>query len=391
MRISIYNGAGQVDYMFGLVSGLAQYKEDQIKVLDVDEAKNLFDEYPNIKFIHVFDYLPKGSSLYKRGYNVIRFYLKQLWHLIKSPAGIVHFQWLDRKKFIDRVLFPTLARLRGNKVVFTVHNVNAGRRDNKNTWFNRITLNYLYRISNHLIVHTPASKAELISEFNIRESKISIIKHGINNRVSKKGINTAEARKQFGIEADEMVVLFFGNIDYYKGLDILIKSLDFTDENIHAKLKLLIAGNSKNENYTREILSEISNSSLKDKVISRIAYIPDDEIEAYFMAADCVVLPYRNIYQSGVVFMAYSFGLPILVTDIGNFRNDMIEEKTGLLIGEATPEKVAGVISGFLNSDMYKNMPQTRDAILKWAYENYSWESIGRETHKLYEQLINKH
>ena len=137
MKISIFNGAGQVDYMFGLVSGLSQFKEDQITVLDADITSDLFLQFPNVRYVPVFRFLPRNSSILAKILNIARFYFKQIWFLLTSSPGIVHFQWLDRYKFIDRIILPTIARIMGNKVVLTVHNINAGSRDNKDSRINR--------------------------------------------------------------------------------------------------------------------------------------------------------------------------------------------------------------------------------------------------------------
>ena len=387
MNISILNGTGQVDYLFGLVSGLACNPSDQIDVLDVELKQDLFGQFQNVNFFPVFKPQRKSDLIFFKIKNLIRYYFKQFWYLLSHKKRIVHFQWLDRHKIIDRILLPLLARICGHKVVLTVHNINAGKRDNHDTWLNKFTLKTLYKLTHRLIVHTPQSKQELMHEFNIPASKIAVIKHGMNNRVSQRGITSEEARQHFGIKKDEKVLLFFGNIDYYKGLDILIDSLFFLPQNVSEKVKVLIAGNSKSTEYTKEALKKAEGSPLHNKILAHIKHIPDSEVEYYFKAADCIVLPYRMIYQSGVIFMAYTFGLPLIVTDVGNFKNDVIEGKTGHLVEPENPKKLAEAISGYFDSDLYKNLENTRADIQDWAWKNYSWETIGAETRALYESI----
>ncbi len=388
MKITIFNGAGQVDYLYGLVSGLSQRLEDSIDVLDIDVTKDIFTPFINVKYFQVFNKIPYNSPFVAKAKNIIRFYSIQLWYIISHKPRVVHFQWLDRFIIIDRIFMPGLARLRGHKVVLTVHNINAGKRDNRDHWFNRLSLRILYKIAHRLIVHTSQSKIELLQEFPISESKVTIIRHGMNNRVSRKDITTTQSRTDLNIGSAEKVVLFFGNIDYYKGVDLLIESLDFLPKEFRNDFRLLIAGNSKSAGYTNSILEMIEKSNLKTKILSRISHIPDDEVEQYFMAADCIVLPYRSIYQSGVIFMAYTFGLPIIVSDIGNFRNDMIDGKTGFLLPSNTPEELSKAIISYFNSGLYQKLPETREIIMKWALENYSWDAIGVETRRLYESLL---
>jgi len=387
MKITIFNGAGQVDYLYGLVSGLSQRLEDSIDVLDIDLTKDLFTPFINVKYFQVFNKIPYNSPFTAKAKNIIRFYSLQLWYIFSHKPRVIHFQWLDRFIMIDRIFLPGIARLCGHKVVLTVHNINAGKRDNRDHWFNRLSLRILYKIANRLIVHTSQSKDELLKEFPISESKVTVIRHGMNNRVSRKYLTTTQSRSALNIGSVEKVVLFFGNIDYYKGLDLLIESLNFLPKEFANNFRLLIAGNSKIAEYTNSILEMIEKSNLKAKISSRISHIPDDEVEQYFMAADCIILPYRRIYQSGVIFMAYTFGLPIIVSDIGNFRNDMIHGETGFIFPDNTPEEISKAMINYFNSGLYQKLPETREQIKQWAMENYSWDAIGAETRRLYESL----
>ncbi len=390
MKVSIFNGAGQADYLYGLVSGLVKTPINTIHVLDIDKTTDLFSTYDKVTFHTVYRYQPKGSSLWKKARNLLRFYYLQARHLLFSKAGVVHFQWLDRYFFADRVLLPLVALLGGHKAVLTVHNVNAGKRDNRDNWFNRFTLHSAYRLCHHLIVHTPRSKSELINDFNIPPQKISIIKHGMNNKVMQKGISTSQARENLSIPLEKKVVLFFGNIDYYKGLDLLLKSIEFTDPELRRDLIVLIAGNYKSVPYIRQVFDYLDQSPYREQIINHIRFIPDDQIESYFMAADCIVLPYRDIYQSGVLFMAYNFGLPVLATKVGNFENDILTDKTGFLIDEISPESIASGINKYFSSDLYYNLDSGRNFIKNWSNSVFSWSAIGMETHDLYLKLFTQ-
>lgn len=387
MDVSIFNGAGQADYLFGLVSGLVKTPIKRIDVLDINLSQPLFNDFEKVKFHVVYSYQKKNSSYFKKAVNLLKFYFLQSAHLLFTKSRIVHFQWLDRYYVTDRILLPLLARLKGHKLVFTVHNVNAGKRDNKDSYYNRFTLHMVYNLSNHLIVHTPASKEELISEFNVKPERISIIKHGMNNKVAVKGLNQLEARKELSIREDKKVVLFFGNIDYYKGLDILVDSLNYLNENLKKEIILLIAGNFKSVEYITGIKDTIEKSSMNHEIIAHIKFINDEDIERYFMASDCIVLPYRDIYQSGVLFMAYNFGLPCLATRVGNFENDIPDGKAGYLINEIESASVAKTIEKYFDSELYKDLNRTRNSIRNWSNNQFSWESIGKDTYNLYQKL----
>ena len=89
-------------------------------------------------------------------------------------------------------------------------------------WLNRISLNIQYRLSDHIFVHTEGMKSEMAPEFGIPESKISVIPFGINNTVPNTRLSHVQAKRQLGISKDDKVLLFFGNIAPYKGLEYLV-------------------------------------------------------------------------------------------------------------------------------------------------------------------------
>src|SRR5207248_4189210 len=115
-------------------------------------------------------------------------------------------------------------KLLGKRIVLPVHNVNAGKRDSNDSWLNRLSLKVQYNLSDHLFVHTDGMKREMISEFHIPESKVSVIPFGINNTVPNTGLSSAEAKRRLGVNRSDKTMLFFGNIAPYKGLEYLISA-----------------------------------------------------------------------------------------------------------------------------------------------------------------------
>ncbi len=87
---------------------------------------------------------------------------------------------------------------------------------------------------------------------------------------------------------------------------------------------------------------------------------PDDETEVYFKAADALVLPYTDIYQSGVLSLGYSFGLPTIATEVGSFREEIIEGETGLICRPADPADLAQAIERYFSSSMYADLTACR-------------------------------
>ena len=116
-----------------------------------------------------------------------------------------------------------------------------------------------------------------------------------------------------------------------------------------SRYRLLIAGRVKEaENYWKGIEETISSLNLSSSVLARIEYVPDEETEIYFKAADALVLPYTYIFQSGVLFLGYNFGLPVLAADVGSLKEDIVEGETGFVF---RPQDLTRVIKRFFQSD----------------------------------------
>ncbi len=105
------------------------------------------------------------------------------------------------------------------------------------------------------------------------------------------------------------------------------------------------------------------------RVLLRADFIPDDETEVYFKAADVLVLPYRHIYQSGVLFLGHSFGLPVLAADVGSLKDDIVEGKTGFVFRPEDPVDLAKTIERYFASDLYAELerPAAGDTGLRYG------------------------
>ncbi len=98
--------------------------------------------------------------------------------------------------------------------------------------------------------------------------------------------------------------------------------------------------------------------------------------------------PYLHVFQSGVLFLAYRFGLPVIATDVGSVREDIVEGKTGYLCEPGNSKGLAEKIDLFFDSDLYRNLESRRDEIKRFAQQRYSWETIGLETYEAYKKVL---
>ena len=156
--------------------------------------------------------------------------------------------------------------------------------------------------------------------------------------------------------------------------------------------KLIIAGRIKVgcQAYWADIQRIIEEHKLEDNIIKRIEYIPEEEAEIYFKAADVLILPYKNIFQSGLIYTSYHFGLPVVAADVGSLKGDVVEGKTGFICRPESPEDLAEKIILYFQSSLFKDLEVTRQNIVKYANENHSWGITGDKTYSLYNSLLRQ-
>jgi glycosyltransferase involved in cell wall biosynthesis len=280
-------------------------------------------------------------------------------------------------------------RLLGKKIVFTAHNVNAGRRDLNDSWLNRLSLKIQYELCGHILVHTYPMKRELVADFSIPEEKLSVIPFGINNTVPNTSLSSAEAKRQLGVDSTDKTLLFFGNIAPYKGLEYLVAAFAELLKKDRA-YRLLIVGSPKgSREYWNQIRQTMARSGVDDRVISKIEYVPDEATELYFKAADVSVLPYTHVFQSGVLFLGYSFGLPAIAADVGNLKEEIVEGWTGFVFNRQDPFDLASKIDKYFKSELFHNLETRRLEIKAYANERYSWDKVAAITTTVYLNLIS--
>jgi glycosyltransferase involved in cell wall biosynthesis len=326
------------------------------------------------------------AGLWQKMTRILAYYFRLIRYAAVAEPKVFHIMWNNKFEFFDRTLLMLYYKLLGKKIVFTAHNVNAGKRDGYDSFLNRLTLKIQYRLCDHIFVHTTKMKDELLVDFGVHEERTSIIPHGVNYTVPNTPLTGAAARRQLGLGEGEKVILFFGYIAPYKGLEFLAAAFDAIargDKNY----RLIIAGEPKtpkDKDYWNNINAAIDRSGSAGQVIRKIGYIPDAETELYFKAADVLVLPYVHIFQSGVLFLSYSFGLPVIAADVGAMREEIIAGKTGDVFPAENAPELARTLREFFAGDLYRALGRRRQEIRNYADEKYSWKKIAALTTAVY-------
>lgn len=153
-------------------------------------------------------------------------------------------------------------------------------------------------------------------------------------------------KKEIGFNEDSLVLLFFGYVRKYKGLDILIEAFPkILSANPNARL--LIVG----EFYDNpsEYLELIKKLKIEDKVKVINQFVPNEDVGKYYQCSDIVILPYRSATQSGILNVAYGFYKPVVVTDVGGLAEFVDESKTGFVVQPDSPDAIAEGVQKFLS------------------------------------------
>ncbi len=188
------------------------------------------------------------------------------------------------------------------------------------------------------------------------DKKALLVPHPLYDNFGEK-ISKEMARNELGIGNEELVVLFFGFIRKYKGLDILLDAFKLIKErtqipNSEFQIpKLMIAGEFYEDRKTYD--DQVEALGIKDNLILHTGFIPDNEVKNYMCAADVVIQPYRNATQSGVTPLAYHFEVPMIVTNVGGLPAMVPDNKVGLVAEPTAASLAAKILEYFEKGENY--------------------------------------
>ncbi|NUO79389.1 glycosyltransferase [candidate division KSB1 bacterium] len=193
-------------------------------------------------------------------------------------------------------------------------------------------------------------------------------------------ISSAEARAKLGLPRDKRIVLFFGFIRDYKGLDTLIRAAAHLSE----EYCVVIAGEMYGDFAKYEALLDEANVRSRCKLFIR--YIDDAEVPAFFSAAEVCVLPYKSATQSGIVQIAFNFDLPVIATDVGGLAEMVEDNLTGLILRTHEPQALARLIRKYfaenLREPFSRNLAQRR--------HSFSWAGFAEAILSLHESIVRR-
>jgi D-inositol-3-phosphate glycosyltransferase len=389
-RVAILTAGQDRPYALGLANALLEVGVPfDFLASDFLHSPELRDN-PNVRFLNIRNQ-QANAHIAQKVLRVVIYYVRLICYATSSPCRVFHILWNNKVESFDRTLLLFWYKLWGRRLVFTAHNVNKSKRDGNDSWWNRFTLRVQYTLVDHIFVHTNRMREELLTEFGVGWSKVTVIPFGINSTVPETELSPAQARTRLGISFEEKTVLFFGHIAPYKGVEHLVEAMILL-RNRGEHYRLVIAGRPKgSEKYWEGIQQRIFGSGLNDRTILKIEFVPDEDTEVYFKASDAFILPYTHVFQSGVLFLGYNFGLPAIATDVGSLREDIEEGRTGYVCPPNNAFALADSISAYFGGPLYADRANVRRTLRDYARDKYSWAKVALLTRAVYEKISVKH
>lgn len=366
-------------------SGLA------LDLVGTDEMVSEMSGFGNVKVLALYTTHRPDRSLLQKLVSYIGVYSRLIRYAATSASRVFHIFWEYKFPFIDRTFLLLYYKILGKRIALTAHNVNRAERDGVDSFWNRLTLRIQYRLVDHIFVHTKGMKDQLASSFGICPDKVTVIPFGSGGMVPRSLLTPAAAKRKLGLPESSRTILFFGRIARYKGLDLLVDAFEriAVDER---RYRLIIAGESTSDwsQHWEEIRDRIESSTIREQVLQEIRHVRDDAMEVYFKAANVLVLPYRQIFQSGVLFMSHSFGLPVIAADVDSFRDEITEGTNGFLCRPNDAEDLAKAIERYFSSELFRSLEERRAGIQELLRRTHSWEIVAKMTGDVYVGLSQR-
>ena len=361
-------------YAFGQAIGLISNGYN-VSLYTNNETAN--PKISGVKFFTFYKNIFKSNFRAVSGLRWIVGTVFSVIHARFSGISIFHFHIFYTNLLVLFNLF--FVKILFGKVVLTVHDVRSFSNSNTSS----IICKLVYKLVDRVITHNQFSKSELINLNANLSSCISIVPHGnyipfINIQSDKE-----KSRKQLSIPNNRRVLLFFGMIKKIKGLEVLLSALKgVVDKN--PDVLLVIAGKPWENDFSlyQKIIDE---NNLSDYVLLRTKFIQHEDVEHYYCASDLVILPYKKIYQSGVLMMTLSYERPALVSDLPPLTEIISDNENGFLFKTENVSDLTNKLNTILIDEVL--MEKVRVKGVELIKKNYDWVDIGRQTVQAYQSL----
>ena len=355
----------QPEYEAGFANGLAR---NGWSVVLIGSDMSLVDRLDQgVQFLNLRGSQDPDRTRWRKALNLLGYWQRSYWYLLRHRGTPVHvigdFSTADLR---ISLIEGRLTRLLAGQYVLTVHNPtrdhgtrsSPDRREARSFRLSRA----IYRTAQVCVVHTTRMR-EAMADFDVDPTRIVVVEHGIDRLLPVTDASRRAMRSRLEVGDDEKLLLFFGNLVSYKGVDILLQAFDRLAETL--PVRLVIAGRSTGA-LKAEIGRQIDGSPHRSAIQWFDGYFPEDEVASLFHAADVFVMPYRRIDQSGVLFMALATGVRVVASDVGSLRN-YIPPEVGKVVPPGDVPALADAIEAVLSELPPARLPGDLATRLLWS------------------------
>lgn len=358
---------------------------NNLGLYDYELLKNMGSTLPtfygNEKFQYDYsNFKPIYNYSNKKGLSKVSSYffsqVKLFKEIVKKKPKIIHFQWF-RLPILDYYLLKLIKRKNIN-IIITAHNILPHNSGNK--YLN--IYNKIYHIVDTIIVHDDNTKNSIVSQFQIDESRIKVVPHGLLE--FNKNFELLEEVSMVRQSNNNIIITFIGGISEYKNINEVVQSwLNYIKMNKNKNLSLVIAGKGKIPN--KDKLKSLDNTVIVNE------FLTDQKFHSYIEISDVILLPYKNISQSGVLLTALAARKRVVVTDVGGLSEPFKFGEIGWIIDK---NNVRTDLEDFFNTINNKPELINEQIVSEEVWSNiqdyYSWKRISSLTESLYNNLLYK-
>lgn len=288
-------------------------------------------------------------------------WIKVAGRIKKQKPELIILQWWH--PYFAPCFWSICKLLRREKILFVCHNVFPHERFP----LDRLLTKWTLGCGRYFITQSKMDARDLLSVKH--DAVYRVTPHPTYGMFCRQGMSMQKAREQLQIDQGQRVLLFFGFVRKYKGLQYLLEAMKLLKER-DFKVQLWVVGDFGEDKD--EYVEQIRTFEIGDQVQMVEGYVPNDEVEKYFAASDLVVLPYLSATQSGIVQIAFGFEKPVLVTEVGGLPDVVTNGKTGYVVEPRSAEMIAEAIM-----DYYIN--NRREAFvsqIEKEKDRFSWKTF---------------
>jgi len=291
-------------------------------------------------------------------------------HVIREAPDVVVFQhWMP----FFAPAFGTIARLlrgQGIRCISVVHNALPHERRFGDVFLSR----YLFKACDGFVAlsRVVANDLRRLAGYQVPLQQVA---HPPYHQFGD-GLDQKEARKRLNLPTDAPVLLFFGFVRAYKGLDVLLEAMPHVLRYL-PEARLVIAGEfyEDEEAYRETIRAQ----DLTENVVLHAHYIPNDSVASYFSAADVVVQPYLSATQSGVAQVAFHFERPVITTDVGELAEEVPDGEAGFVVPPQDPAQLTAAIVRFFTEEWGDQMSEG----VRRIRQRHGWDEVAEAVERL--------